>query len=149
MFMKNFKQNQKIVVVGCGRFGASLASSLSSSGFDVIIIDKEERAFQRLSDTFGGFEIVGDATDLDTLESCGIADCNVVLVTTGYDNTNCMIAQIANIIYGIEQVYIRLNDPDKEKILKDTSIKAIYPARLSLREFENISHIPLSKELVL
>lgn len=145
MFYKNSKRKQKVLVAGCGRFGACLASSLSNSGYDVIVIDKDETAFLRLADTFGGFEIIGDASDLTTLEDCGIMDCDVVLVATDNDNVNCMIAQIANSIYDIQHVYIRLNDPDKEKLLTNTSIKAIYPARLSVREFEHISNIQLSK----
>ena len=84
---------------------------------------------------------------MNVLEACDISHCNIVLVAT--DNTNCMIAQIAATIYHIEQVYIRLNDPDKEKLLEQTSIRAIYPARLSVQEFEQISHIALKGAAVL
>ena len=55
---------------------------------------------------------------MNVLEACDISHCNIVLVATDNDNTNCMIAQIAATIYHIEQVYIRLNDPDKEKLLE-------------------------------
>ena len=103
MFTRNQLRNQKVLVAGCGRFGACLAAALS----------------------------------------------NIVLVATDNDNTNCMIAQIAATIYHIEQVYIRLNDPDKEKLLEQTSIRAIYPARLSVQEFEQISHIALKGAAVL
>lgn len=146
MFTKNHLRNQKVLVAGCGRFGACLASALSESGYDVIVIDKQECAFKRLCDSFGGFEIVGDASDLSVLESSDIQHCNLVLVSTDNDNVNCMIAQIAHTIYHINQVYIRLNDPYKEKLLEQTTIKAIYPARLSVREFEHISHITLKEE---
>lgn len=144
MLYKNNKKSKKVLVAGCGRFGSCLASSLSLSGYDVIVIDKDAMAFNRLSDTFGGFEIIGDATDLHFLESAGIEQSNMVLVATDSDNVNSMIAQIASIIYNIDQVYIRLNDPEKEKLLEHTNIKAIYPARLSVLEFEKISHIQLS-----
>lgn len=146
MFKNKFVKSQRVLVAGCGRVGSCLASSLSDAGYDVIVIDKKESAFQRLHDNFGGFEINGDATDLDVLESCDIEHCDIVLVATDNDNTNCMIAQIANIIYHNDQVYLRLNDPDKEKLLDQTSIKAIYPARLSVQEFEHISHITLREE---
>ena len=146
MFTKNHVRNQKVLVAGCGRFGACLASALSESGYDVIVIDKQESAFKRLCDSFGGFEITGAASDLNVLETCDIRHCNIVLVATDNDNVNCMIAQIANMIYHIDQVYIRLNDPNKERLLEQTSIKAIYPARLSVREFEHISHIALKEE---
>lgn len=146
MFLKNHLRNKKVLIAGCGRFGSCLASALSDAGYDVIIIDKKETAFKRLRDNFGGFEVVGDAADLNVLESCDISHCDIVLVATDNDNVNCMIAQIANVIYHNDQVYIRLNDPDKEKLLEQTSIKAIYPARLSVKEFEHISHITLKEE---
>lgn len=144
MLYKSNKKNKKVLVAGCGRFGSCLASSLCLSGYDVTIIDKDATAFHRLSDTFGGFEIHGDATDLQFLEAAGIEESSMVLVATDSDNVNSMIAQIASMIYNVDQVYIRLNDPGKEALLEHTNIKAIYPARLSLLEFENISHIQLS-----
>lgn len=149
MFTRNHLRNQKVLVAGCGRFGACLAAALSEAGYDVLVIDKQESAFKRLCDSFQGFEIVGDAADLNVLESCDIRYYDMVLVATDNDNTNCMIAQIASTIYHIEQVYIRLNDPDKEKLLEQTSIKAIYPARLSVQEFEEISHIELEEATLL
>lgn len=144
----NFYKKHKptsVLIAGCGRFGSYLASSLSKKGFDVTIIDKDESAFRRLHDEFSGFQICGDASDLDKLCECGIETCDIVLVATDNDNVNCMIAQIANIIFHIDQVYIRLNDTDKEDLLEGTSIKAIYPARLSVAAFEQISNIQLEK----
>ena len=108
-------------------------------------IDKDEKAFRRLRETFSGFQVIGDASDLDMLQSCGIANADIVVVATDSDNVNCMIAQIANMIFHIQQVYIRLNDPDKEELLKDTNIQAIYPAKLSMQEFIRISHIQLKE----
>lgn len=109
------------------------------------MIDKDEKAFRRLRETFSGFQVIGDASDLDMLQSCGIANADIVVVATDSDNVNCMIAQIANMIFHIQQVYIRLNDPDKEELLKDTNIQAIYPAKLSMQEFIRISHIQLKE----
>lgn len=146
--MKNFKKKKmNVIVCGCGRFGACLASSLSSQKYDVVIIDKQPRAFHKLSDDFGGFEIIGDASDLDTLEAAGIKQCDMILVTTDDDNVNSMIAQIASSIYNIRDVYIRLTDPDKEKLLTDVQIHAIYPALLSVKEFEEVSSLHILQEV--
>ena len=125
LYMKFIKHHghTSILIAGCGRLGSCMASSLSQDGFQVI----------------------GDASDLDMLQSCGIANADIVVVATDSDNVNCMIAQIANMIFHIQQVYIRLNDPDKEELLKDTNIQAIYPAKLSMQEFIRISHIQLKE----
>ena len=142
-------KHHTILVAGCGRFGSSLASSLSANGYDVTVIDKDASAFHRLHDEFGGFQIQGDASDLDELKACKIEECDIALVATNNDNVNCMIAQIASVIFHVKHVYIRLNDPDKEELLRGSEIKAIYPALLSRKEFERISNIHFDKENVL
>ena len=57
MFTRNQLRNQKVLVAGCGRFGACLAAALSEAGYDILVIDKQKSAFRRLSDSFQGFEI--------------------------------------------------------------------------------------------
>ena len=64
MFTRNQFRNQKVLVAGCGRFGACLAAALSEAGYDILVIDKQKSAFRRLSDSFQGFEIEGDAADV-------------------------------------------------------------------------------------
>ena len=62
MFTRNQFRNQKVLVAGCGRFGACLAAALSEAGYDILVIDKQKSAVRRLSDSFQGFEIEGDAS---------------------------------------------------------------------------------------
>lgn len=135
-----------VIVAGCGRFGSCLASSLNEKGYDVTIIDKQEESFHRLNENFSGFQICGDVCDLDIVKYAGVDQCDMFIAVTDDDNTNCMIAQIANRIFHIDDVYVRLNDPDKEDLLSNTNIKAIYPVRLSEVEFERISTITLGKD---
>lgn len=146
--MLNFKifKNKKIIIAGCGRFGASLAETLNEQGFDVTIIDVDVNAFQRLRDSYSGFQVTGDACDIDVLEQCGIHNIVKFIATTDSDNVNCMIAQIASIIYHVEEVYVRLYDGDKAELLKDTSIEAIYPTKLCLKAFTDMSSIPVKRE---
>lgn len=147
--MLNFKffKNKKIIIAGCGRFGASLAENLNAQGFDVTMIDMESKAFQRLHDSYSGFQVTGDACDIDVLEQCGIQNATKLIAATDSDNVNCMIAQIASVIYHVEEVYVRLYDGDKAELLKETSIKAIYPAQLCLKAFTDMSDgMPERKE---
>lgn len=43
MFTRNQFRNQKVLVAGCGRFGACLAAALSEAGYDILVIDKQKR----------------------------------------------------------------------------------------------------------
>lgn len=134
-----FERRKTVIIAGCSRFGASLAKLLSENGQNVIIIDLDEDAFRKLQSNFGGFQIVGNATDPDILEEAGILDASIVVAATDNDNVNCLIAQIAGRIYNVNEVFARLNDTDKEYLISGLNIKAIYPARLSVEKFKQLS----------
>ena len=142
-----WKQKKQVIVCGCGRFGACIARQLSKAHFDVTAIDLYESAFDRLQDDFEGFEIIGDGSDPEILEHAGIRNCDLLLAATEDDNVNAMIAQIAVSIYHVKEVYLRFQDPTKEKLLEDCSLHAIYPANLSVQEFERLSHIKLQEKM--
>jgi trk system potassium uptake protein TrkA len=140
------KTKSKILIVGSGRLGASIAGKLSTQGHDVIIIDKDISSFRKLNDEFGGYDIVGDASDLFVLENdVMINEVNEAIITTDSDNVNLFIAHICFYIYDIPHIYVRLNDNDKGILLNNTTIKPIYPFTLSYEDYmkkrkENGSH---------
>ena len=75
------------------------------------------------------------------LEDAGIGNASVVVAATDDDNINCMLAQMARRIYDVGEVFARLNDTDKEHLIGGLNIKAIYPARLSIEKFKELSFI--------
>ena len=77
----------------------------------------------------------------DLLEDAGIGNASVVVAATDDDNINCMLAQMARRIYDVGEVFARLNDTDKEHLIGGLNIKAIYPARLSIEKFKELSSI--------
>ena len=85
----------KIVIVGCGRVGASAAELWDKSGHEVIVLDVSTRAFERLTSTFGGEAVRGDGTDEDVLRRAGIEGADIFLALTEGDNRNVMAAQLA------------------------------------------------------
>jgi len=135
--MKNHDASY-VLVAGCGRLGANIASVLSAQGKDVVVLDVVSTAFRKLSPDFGGFSIEGDATDLATLERAGIEKAGIVVAATNDDNTNVMIAQIASKIFAVPKVISRLYDTEKEIVYQDYPIRLIYPSRLSIIEFEKL-----------
>lgn len=139
------KKAESILIIGCGRLGACLAGSLSQQGYQVCIIDKDEDSFRKLPESFSGYELNGDATDIDVLVRAGISDVNMVAVTTENDNVNCLIAQVASRIYSVNKVYTRLNDTNKEKLLDGFNIEVIYPFKLAVEEFERLSSLSIGE----
>ena len=102
---------------------------------------QDNDAFRKLPPNFSGFQIVGNVTDPDLLEDAGIGNASVVVAATDDDNINCMLAQMARRIYDVGEVFARLNDTDKEHLIGGLNIKAIYPARLSIEKFKELSSI--------
>ncbi len=140
-----FEKTETVIIVGCGRLGSNIAGSLSAQGFNVTILDLDEEVFRKLPDAFSGYELVGDGTDIDTLEQIGIREANILLALTESDNINSFIAQIASRIFNVPKVFVRFNDPEKEQIIKDFNINVIYPFRLSISEFERLSNLKVTE----
>ena len=100
-----------VVIVGCGRTGAFLAELLDQGGDTVSIVDVERSAFKRLPANFKGTPVLGDGTDMDILRQAGVESANAVLALTQGDNRNLMAAQIAKKVFGVDQVFAKVNDP--------------------------------------
>lgn len=125
----------KTLIVGCGRLGASIANKDSSSGKNVLVIDRDPNSFEFLSDRFSGYQFTGDATDLLLLEEAYIGSAKEIIIATGDDNVNVFLAQVAREIYKVPNIYVRLDDPTLEVLLRGLDVHAIYPFELSLDKF--------------
>jgi trk system potassium uptake protein TrkA len=104
-----------IVVVGCGRVGSQLATMLSVEGHNVVVIDRDERAFRRLGSTFNGVRLRGLGFDEEILEQAGIGEADAFAAVTNLDNTNLMAAEVARKIFGVPHVVARLYNPVRER----------------------------------
>lgn len=127
-----------IIVAGCSRLGASIASMFSLEGRDVVVIDMDKRAFRGLSGNYSGFSLEGDATDIDVLRKAGIEKADLLVAATNDDNTNIMVSEVAKRIFGVEKVISRIYDTDKEIVYREFEIETIEPFELTLREFERL-----------
>jgi len=125
----------KTLVVGSGRLGANIAKHFSLKGISVDIIDISEDAFIKVGDEFSGNTIRADATDMMLLNQLDIKNVERMVIVTGDDNINIYVAHLAQYIYDIPKIYIRLYDTDKGKLVDQDRIKVIYPFILSLDEF--------------
>jgi trk system potassium uptake protein len=101
----------KIVIVGCGRVGASAAELWDAAGHEVVILDMSTRAFERLASAFGGTAVRGDGTDEDVLRRAGAEGADVFVSLTEGDNRNVMSAQLAVEAFKIPRVIAKINDP--------------------------------------
>jgi trk system potassium uptake protein len=115
----------KIVIVGCGRVGASAAENWDSAGHEVIVLDEETRAFERLPSSFGGTAIRADGTDEDVLRRAGTEGADVFLALTEGDNRNVMAAQLALEAFEVPRVIAKINDPVRAAAYAELGIGTI------------------------
>jgi trk system potassium uptake protein len=116
-----------VVILGCGRVGAMLASMLEDEGHSVGIIDRDPEAFRRLSPGFRGKTILGIGIDEDVLKKSGIERASGFAATTNGDNTNIMSAQIAKVKFKVPRVIARIYDPLRAEAYRELGIDTISP----------------------
>jgi trk system potassium uptake protein TrkA len=134
-----FQKMKTIIIVGAGEFGIGLADRLSSRNTRIIVIDLTEKAFHRLPGTFAGEQVLGDGADAELLRKIGINETQIFVAATGDDNVNLLAAQIAERIFHVPEVFLRLNDKSKEKLIQEYNMKPIYPFALSADEFDRLT----------
>jgi trk system potassium uptake protein TrkA len=115
----------KIVIVGCGRVGASAAELWDRAGHEVIVLDVSTRAFERLPSTFGGTADRGDGTDEDVLRRAGSEGAGVFLALTEGDNRNVMAAQLAVEAFHVPRVIAKINDPVRAAAYAELGIATV------------------------
>jgi trk system potassium uptake protein TrkA len=134
----------KIVIVGCGRVGASAADLLDRAGHDVIVLDSSTAAFDRLPSSFGGRAIRGDGTDEDVLRRAEAEGADVFLALTEGDNRNVMATQLANEALGIPRVIAKINDPLRAKAYAELGIATLCRTGMMVDAVEAYLGLPLS-----
>jgi trk system potassium uptake protein TrkA len=105
--------NMYVIVVGCGYLGAYLSNLLSLEGHNIVVIDKNPSAFERLGKTFNGITMAGDAINIDVLKQAGIENADAFYAVTDNDNANIMASQIAKNIFKINRCIARIYDPGR------------------------------------
>ena len=82
----------KLLIVGCGRVGSSIARNMSDDGHDVSVIDEDPEALQQLPESWPGRFVHGHGLDTEVLVEGGIGTADVYVCTNG-DDTNIVIAR--------------------------------------------------------
>jgi trk system potassium uptake protein TrkA len=102
----------KVIIVGGGKVGTSLALLLLKKGYNVKVIEAAREKISRLQqDLPADVVALGNGTDPVVLEAAGILGVNVVAATTGQDETNLVVTNLARFAFNVPRVVARVNNP--------------------------------------
>ncbi|KTB47741.1 potassium channel family protein [Dehalogenimonas alkenigignens] len=117
----------KVVIMGCGRVGAQLATMLDQEGHSVTALDLDAYSFRRLPPDFKGNAILGNGLDEEVLRRAGIEEADAFVAVTQGDNRNVMAAQMAQKIFNVKKVVCRIYDPLRRDLYTILGLEAISP----------------------
>ena len=122
----------KLIVIGCGRVGSTIAKRFAAEGWDVTAIDENESALNRLGEDWAGGFVVRHGMDVAVLRKAGIEEADSVVVSTDGDNTNLVIGQVAQKRFGIECTVVRILDPARANFYRERGLRTICPTSTAI-----------------
>lgn len=137
-----------ITIVGDGKVGYTLAQYLSKDGHDITIIDKNQTALDRASDTLDVMCIRGNGANMRTLLEADIENCDIIIAVTGNDELN-MVCCLAAKQLGAKYSIARIRDPEYSESLTMLQKKldidqVINPERATAQEISRLLRFPFA-----
>lgn len=141
----------KIMIVGCGKIGTTLAEQLSSEHHDLVVIDTNPQKIQQLSESIDVMGIVDNGASINVLSDAGIEDAHLLIAVTGSDELNllcCVIAKKVSKCHTIARVRNPLYNKERNFIRKSLGITMIInPELASAIEISRLLRFPSAIEL--
>lgn len=115
----------RMIVVGGGQAGRSLARLLLERRHQVCLIEKNPGRCQELADHLDAAVFPGDGTTVAVLEAAGARDADCVMAVTGVDQDNLVAAQLAQGYFSAKKVIARVNDPRNAETFRALGIRDV------------------------
>src|SRR2546421_10964996 len=132
-----------VLTVGCGRVGSTVAKKMLAEGHEVSVLDEDPEAIAQLQkgqdltwEEMGGSFTVGTALELDALLEAGIDRADAFVASTDGDNTNLVIAQIAQRRFDVQNVVGRVLDPARAAWYEGQGLRAGCPTQIAVEMLE-------------
>lgn len=118
-----------IVIMGCGRVGATLARALEHRGHSVAVIDLLADAFRRLGPEFQGKTVKGVGFDRDVLIRAGIEHADGFAAVSSGDNSNILAARVVRETFLVSNVVARIYDQGRAEVYERLGIPSVATVR--------------------
>jgi trk system potassium uptake protein len=132
-----------ILIVGAGRVGSAVAKWALEQGHTVSVLDEDPLSQERLSisptegwEDAGGLFTVGTALEVDALEAAGVDRAEICILCTDGDNTNLVVAQIAQKRFQVPKVIVRVLDPYRAEWYREQGLHTVCPTQVAIEMLE-------------
>ena len=128
-FFNSKSKDKQYIVIGCGRFGSSVAKKMCQLGNEVMVIDKDEDSINNIAELVTHTAIV-DVTEERDLKSIGLGNFDVVIVAISSDVRASIMATVMAKEMGVPKVVCKAKDELQAKVLyKIGADKVVFPER--------------------
>jgi trk system potassium uptake protein TrkA len=138
-----------VLIVGAGRVGSAVAKAALAAGHEVSVLDEDPLSHERLDvggegtwEDRGGLFTVGTALEIDALLEAGIERADIFVAATDGDNTNIVIAQIAQRRFEVDRVLTRVMDPARAMWYAEQGLETISPTQHAIDMFRSSLDLP-------
>ncbi|MEX2244196.1 MAG: TrkA family potassium uptake protein [Fimbriimonadaceae bacterium] len=114
-----------VVILGCGRTGATLALQLSSRGHSVTIIERNPESLRRLGKQYPCRIVLGNGLDEDVIAKAGTESADAFFAVTRGDNTNLMAAHIVRSKFDTPKICVKVADPHRAEAYRKMGLFCI------------------------
>jgi trk system potassium uptake protein TrkA len=135
-----------VLVIGAGRVGSAVATSGLQAGHTVSVLDEDPLSHERLDvelgrswEEAGGRFTIGTALEMDALVEAGIEQADVFIASTNGDNTNLVVAQIAQRRFEVPRVIARVLDPRRAAWYREQGVHTICPTQIAIEQLERVA----------
>jgi len=108
----------KIIILGAGQVGSSVAQNLASEANDITVVDHRSDILQDLQDRIDIRTVTGHASHPDILTRAGAEDADLILAVTNSDETNMVACQVAYTLFHTPIKIARVRSPEYLKYPK-------------------------------
>lgn len=142
----------KIIIVGCGKIGTSIISSLVEEGNDVVAIDNSQAVIDEISNIYDVMCVCGNGADCVTLEEAGVSKAELFLATTASDELNMLCCFMAERM-GAKHTIARIRNPEYNYnnlnfIRKQLGLTvSINPEWMTAQELYNMLKLPAAVKI--
>lgn len=130
---------RQFCVIGCGRFGETVANKLTELGYEVMVVDTNEEKIQNISNDVT-YAVQADATDENSLKSIGVRNFDVVIISIGENIQSSILVTLMVKELGVKHIVAKAQNELHGKVLsKIGANRIVYPEKeMGIRIAKNL-----------